>query len=155
MFLLVLLSALLLLFSSSPSIPLLHFFLTSQLRDIRWIHANAETTSLSSNSIDLITACFMFHELPQEPSKTILGEMFRVCATRGTVAITDNDPKSSVIQNLPPAIFTLMKSTEPWSDEYYVFDLETSMREAGFVDVTSVSTDPRHRTVMGRKPAII
>lgn len=31
---------------------------------------------------------------------------------------------SATIQNLPPAIFTLMKSTEPWSDEYYSYDLE-------------------------------
>ena len=69
------------------------------------------------------------------------------------MAITDNNPKSAVIQNLPPPIFTLMKSTEPWSDEYYAFDLEQAMRDAGFVDVITVETDPRHRTVLGRRSA--
>lgn len=36
--------------------------------------------------------------------------------------------RSPVIQNLPPAIFTLMKSTEPWSDEYYLMDFEAVWR---------------------------
>ena len=55
---------------------------------------------------------------------------------------------SEVIQNLPPALFTLMKSTEPWTDQYYVLDLEQEMRDAGFADVVTVGSDPRHRTVM-------
>jgi len=34
--------------------------------------------------------------------------------------------RSKVIQTLPPAIFTLMKSTEPHSDVYYTFDVEVA-----------------------------
>jgi hypothetical protein len=34
--------------------------------------------------------------------------------------------RSKVIQNLPPVIFTLMKSTEPHSDVYYTFDVEVN-----------------------------
>jgi hypothetical protein len=56
------------------------------------------------------------------------------------------------VQNLPPAIFTLMKSTEPWMDEYYTFDLEGAMENIGFLNVNSVLTDPRHRTVTGTVP---
>ena len=47
--------------------------------------------------------------------------------------------------------FTLMKSTEPHSDEYYTLDVEGSLRAAGFADVASVRADPRHRVVVGRK----
>jgi hypothetical protein len=47
-----------------------------------------------------------------------------------------------------------MKSTEPWSDEYYTFDMEAAMRKAGLTDVRTVATDPRHRTVLGRKTAV-
>ena len=54
-----------------------------------------------------------------------------------------------MIQNLPPVLFTLMKSTEPWSDEYYAFDVEACMEAAGFAGVRTVATDPRHRTVLG------
>jgi hypothetical protein len=35
--------------------------------------------------------------------------------------------------------------------EYYVFDTEAAMRQAGFDAVVTVATDPRHRTVMGLK----
>lgn len=55
-------------------------------------------------------------------------------------------------QELPPVLFTLMKSTEPFLDEYYLTDLEGVMREAGFVNVQSVLTDPRHRTVTATVP---
>jgi glycerate-2-kinase len=57
--------------------------------------------------------------------------------------------RSEALQNLPPAIFTLVKSTEPWSDEYYSFDLEAALRQAGFDCVESTQPDHRHRTVFG------
>eukprot|EP00850_Spirogloea_muscicola_P016255 SM000131S26685 [mRNA] locus=s131:65300:67379:+ [translate_table: standard] len=58
-------------------------------------------------------------------------------------------PKSKIIQNLPPVLFTLMKSTEPYTDQYYQLDLEEAMRAIGFSNVHSVLSDPRHRTVTG------
>ncbi|CAM9966894.1 unnamed protein product [Heterosigma akashiwo] len=45
-----------------------------------------------------------------------------------------------------------MKSTEPWSDEYYVLDMEDSMTGVGFEDYKYVVTDPRHSTYYARKP---
>ena len=81
----------------------------------------------------------------------ILSEMYRITAPNGVIAITDNNPKSAVIQNLPPVLFTLMKSTEPHSDQYYSYDVEEAMRMAGFKDVTTIETDPRHRTIIGKK----
>ena len=121
---------------------------------VRWIHANMERSGLPTGQYDLTCACFVFHELPQEASRNIITELFRVSNCGGIVAITDNNPMSAVIQNLPPALFTLMKATEPWSDQYYVFDLEAALRDAGFVDVQTVETDPRHRTVLARKPVV-
>jgi hypothetical protein len=44
-----------------------------------------------------------------------------------------------------------MKSTEPWSDEYYSFDLEAAMQEAGFKEVITTEADHRHRVVLGIK----
>lgn len=92
---------------------------------ITWKHSLAENTGILPNSVDLVSASFVFHELPQAAARDILKEFYRICSPDGMIAITDNNPKSSVIQNLPPALFTLMKSTEPWSDEYYIFDLGT------------------------------
>lgn len=56
------------------------------------------------------------------------------------------------MQELSPVLFTLMKSTEPFLDDYYLIDLEGTMKEAGFVNVCTILTDPRHRTVTGTVP---
>uniref|UniRef100_A0A0G4HVW4 Methyltransferase type 11 domain-containing protein n=1 Tax=Chromera velia CCMP2878 TaxID=1169474 RepID=A0A0G4HVW4_9ALVE len=119
---------------------------------VKWRHAKAESLPFGSKSFDLYTLCFTLHELPQEPTREILREAFRVTRPGGVVALTDNDPRSPVIQNLPPPLFSLMKSTEPWSDQYYTFDLEEALREAGFSDVRYVPSDPRHRTVLAQRP---
>lgn len=86
-------------------------FVDSSVSRIRWIHGNAEEMNLPSNEYDITAASFVFHELPQATSDTIIRDIFRVTANNGVVAITDNNPRSPVIQGLPPALFTLMKST--------------------------------------------
>ena len=62
------------------------------------------------------------------------------------------NPGSPVIQSLPPALFILLKSTEPWSDDYYTFDVEAAMTEIGFEYQATIPSDPRHRTIIGIKP---
>ncbi len=57
--------------------------------------------------------------------------------------------RSKTIQNLPPVLFTLMKSTEPHSDSYYSTDLEGIMRNAGLTNVQYQASDHRHRVVLG------
>ena len=126
-------------------------FASSGVERINYILGNAENTALAESSYDLVSISFMFHELPQLPMQNILNEMFRITSVGGVIALTDNNPRSRVIQNLPPALFTLMKSTEPWSDEYYSFNLEEAMREAGYVDVYYSESDPRHRTLVARR----
>lgn len=61
--------------------------------------------------------------------------------------------RSKTIQNLPPALFTLMKSTEPFSDLYYAMDVEGAMRMAGFAHVETREADHRHRAILGLAPA--
>ncbi len=117
----------------------------------QWIHAQAENTELANESFDLITLQFVTHELPSFASKAIFQEALRLLRPGGYFAITDNNPKSPVIQNLPPVLFTLMKSTEPWSDDYYLFDIEECLRSLGFKVLTTVATDPRHRAIVAQK----
>jgi ubiquinone/menaquinone biosynthesis C-methylase UbiE len=122
-------------------------------RRIRYLHANAESTGLPDASVDLITLQFIIHECPGAVIESLVNEARRLLRPGGIIALTDNDPRSPVIQGLPPVLFTLMKSTEPHSDEYYQYDVEMAMREAGFVGVVTTRSDPRHRTVMGHLKA--
>ena len=119
---------------------------------IAWQQGLAEDTPFETNQFDLVTLQFILHELPQGASQDIFKEMLRILRPGGILAITDNNPKSPVIQNLPPVLFTLMKSTEPWSDEYYTFEVESALTHLGFEYVTTQASDPRHRTIIARKP---
>ncbi len=117
-----------------------------------WIHGKGEETRLQSNSFDLVSLQFVTHELPHYASKAIFSEALRLLRPGGCIALVDNNPKSPVIQNLPPVLFTLMKSTEPWSDDYYSFDIEAGLEEVGFNKPVTVASDPRHRTIISSKP---
>jgi ubiquinone/menaquinone biosynthesis C-methylase UbiE len=128
----------------------------AKLRDptaeIQWQHGCAEATGFDDRTFDLVSLQFVVHELPQQATAEIFVEIFRILRSGGCVAIVDNNPQSSVIQNLPPILFTLMKSTEPWSDEYYTFDLEAALAMAGFTHISTTPSDPRHRTIVATKP---
>ena len=118
----------------------------------QWIHGLAENTNLPDSCFDVVTLQFVLHELPNNATREILQEALRILRPGGCLGIVDNNPASPVIQNMPPALFLLMKSTEPWSDEYYTFNVENTLQEIGFNYQTTVASDHRHRTIIALKP---
>lgn len=128
----------------------------AQVRDVQheieWVHANAEATGFAAASFDLVTLQFVIHELPRQATQAILQEALRILRPGGSLALMDNNPQSPVIQSLPPVLFTLMKSTEPWSDDYYTFDVEAALDAIGFESIVTTASDPRHRTIVAHKP---
>ena len=46
--------------------------------NVTFVHDNIESTSLSSKSADLLTICFVFHEMPQEATQQVLREAYRI-----------------------------------------------------------------------------
>lgn len=119
---------------------------------IAYVHAQGEAlTFLIDRSVDLVTMQFVLHELPRDATQAIVEQLVRITRPGGTIAFLDNNPRSRVIQNLPPALFTLMKSTEPHSDDYYTFDIEAALAAtSGIESVRVVESDPRHRTLLCR-----
>lgn len=119
---------------------------------VDYVHALAEDTGLPDASVDLLSLQLVTHELPDVATSAVTAEAFRVLRSGGVFAIMDQNPRSEVVRNLPPVLFTLMKSTEPYTDQYYLLDIEQLLLDAGFVQVRTESTTPRHRCFIATKP---
>lgn len=115
---------------------------------INWKHAAAESTGLPATSFDLVSACLMFHELPQQATKEIFQEARRLLRPGGYLTIMEMNPKSEIYAKMPPYILTLLKSTEPYLDDYFTLDIEQALVDAGFHTPTITPNSPRHRTIV-------
>ncbi|MFB2976314.1 class I SAM-dependent methyltransferase [Microseira sp. BLCC-F43] len=117
---------------------------------INWVHAAAEATGLPSASFDLVSIFLVCHELPQSATGQIFREARRLLRPNGYLGIMDMNPKSQAFATMPPYILTLLKSTEPYLDEYFTLDIEQAIVEAGFNPPTITPNSPRHRTIVAR-----
>jgi ubiquinone/menaquinone biosynthesis C-methylase UbiE len=118
--------------------------------NITWLHAPAESTGLPDASFDLVSACLLFHELPDDISCQIIQEAARLLRPGGHLAIMDMNPQSEIYSKMKPYILTLLKSTEPYLDRYFSLDIEQAFVEAGFEKPTITQNTPRHRTIIGQ-----
>lgn len=118
--------------------------------NINWIHAAGESTGLADDSFDLVSIFLTCHELPQSATRKIFTEVKRVLRPNGHLAIMDMNPQSEMYQKMPPYVFTLLKSTEPYLDEYFSLDIKQALIDAGFQTPTITPSSPRHRTVVAR-----
>ncbi|NJK64296.1 MAG: class I SAM-dependent methyltransferase [Synechococcaceae cyanobacterium SM2_3_1] len=117
---------------------------------ITWKHAPAESTELPDASVDLVSACLLFHELPQQAARQVFQEAHRLLRPGGSMALMDMNPHSEVYAAMPPYILTLLKSTEPYLDQYFSLDLEDAFRAAGFQPPRITCNSPRHRVVLAQ-----
>jgi ubiquinone/menaquinone biosynthesis C-methylase UbiE len=117
---------------------------------LKWVHAAAEATGLPDNSFDLASIFLVYHELPKTAAREILKEMHRVVRPGGYLTIMDMNPHSEIYAKMPPYILTLLKSTEPYLDQYFALDIAHEFESAGFERPTITCNSPRHRTIVAR-----
>ncbi|MFM2310922.1 MAG: hypothetical protein RLZZ04_198 [Cyanobacteriota bacterium] len=121
-----------------------------QQHSIKWIHGAAESTGLADQSFDLVSASLMFHELPTTAAQAIIAEAHRLLRPGGYLSIMDMNPQSEVFQKMPPYILTLLKSTEPYLDQYFTLDMTQTFIQAGFATPNIAVTTPRHRIIVAQ-----
>lgn len=119
-------------------------------QQVRWVHGAAEQMEFADQSFDFVSCFLLFHELPQSASRQILREIRRVLRPNGHFAMMDMNPHSDIYRKMPPYILTLLKSTEPYLDQYFAFDLEKELVNAGFEAPSVTANSPRHRTVIAK-----
>ena len=119
---------------------------------ITYIHDNAEKTKLDSNSYDLIVCNFILHEVPKDPTKNILNEMYRLLRPGGILAIVDLNPQR-VQDNLVVSTFRkwAFEVTEPHIYEYYKSNMSKWMEEVNFLEVKKLTNDPINSIWIGKK----
>ncbi|NEO87726.1 MAG: class I SAM-dependent methyltransferase [Spirulina sp. SIO3F2] len=127
-----------------------HYNSEQQHRSVTWKHAAAEATGLPDASFDLVSACLLFHELPTTAARDICREARRLLRPGGHFTIMDMNPRSEVYQKMPPYVLTLLKSTEPYMDQYFALDIEQELVAAGFKKPTITPTTVRHRAIVAQ-----
>ena len=124
---------------------------TANLGDrFTWCHAPGEDTKLPGQSFDLVSCSLIFHELPQTAAIAIFREAKRLLKPGGYFAMMDMNPQAEVYEKMPPYIFTLLKSTEPYLDQYFSLDVAEELQRAGFEAPFIQENTVRHRTVIAK-----
>jgi ubiquinone/menaquinone biosynthesis C-methylase UbiE len=121
---------------------------TQPQSQIKWVHAAAENTGLPAASYDLVSLFLICHELPQAATLQIFQEARRLLKPGGHLAIMDMNPASEIYGQMPPYILTLLKSTEPYLDQYFSLEIDRTLQTAGFQAPTITANSPRHRTII-------
>lgn len=123
-----------------------------QKTNINYIHENAESTSFSDNSFDLIICNFLFHEVPPNATMTILNEMYRLLQPNGILAIVDLDPEiirgDAILSQFRRWAFEV---TEPHIYNYYKSNMTNSLFKQGFYNVVKQQNDPINSIWIGKK----
>lgn len=126
-------------------------------RDISFIEANAEATGLAAASYDLITAVYLFHELPPVARKNVAAEIERLLKPGGVLVLVDtiqygDEPGLDILlENFPRGFH------EPFYDSYCRTDLAALFGDAGltasgetlaFLTKVSTFTKPEESPVL-------
>ncbi|MEL4895506.1 class I SAM-dependent methyltransferase [Crocosphaera sp. Alani8] len=117
---------------------------------IDWVHAAGEDTRFSSASFDLVSTFLLYHELPTTAAIAIFEEARRLLKPGGYFTMMDMNPSAQAYRKMPPYVLTLLKSTEPYLDQYFALDVEVALTKAGFEIPTITTISPRHRAIVAK-----
>ncbi|WP_425409747.1 class I SAM-dependent methyltransferase [Hyphococcus sp.] len=100
-------------------------------KDVTYLQAPAENTSLEDGSFDIVTAVYLFHELPPKVRGEVAAEIARLLKPGGTLIQADtiqygDEPGFDILlENFPRGFH------EPYYDSYCRTDLGALFGEAG------------------------
>lgn len=112
--------------------------------DINLAQRLAEDTKFDDNSVDVVTAYILFHEVPEEASKDIIAEAHRVLRPGGVFYPVDFKTYDQARPNASGRFnqwWDHVYNNEVWTEEYRGSNFGQLMRDAGF-QVTDEAPKP-------------
>lgn len=117
-------------------------------RDMTWHEAPAEAIPLPNGSVDLVTASYLFHELPAKIRAKVFGEIRRVLKPGGLTVIVDSLQLGDV-----PALDPVLKSfPDQFHEPYYRHWIESDV--ATMAEKTGLSVREAKPTYLSKVFAI-
>ena len=100
-------------------------------RDVSFVEANAEAVPIPDASQDVVTAIYLFHELPPKVRTTVAKEIARVLKPGGTFVLVDSiqpgdTPGFEALTEFFPQAFH-----EPYFESYQTWDIAEAFGAAG------------------------
>lgn len=116
-------------------------------------------TQLADSSVSFVSLCLVLHELPEEATISILNEAARILKPGGTLAIMEMDPSAPGYVKLrnTPWLFSILRSTEPFLDDYFnkvAPALPSFLAKSGFPSVRISAATGRHFTMIATKAGV-
>jgi ubiquinone/menaquinone biosynthesis C-methylase UbiE len=103
----------------------------SRFRNVRFVEAKAESTGLPAHSFGIITAVYLFHELPPQARTEVAAEIARLLKPSGafvlvdTIQMGDEPGFDTLLENFPRGFH------EPYYGSYCRLDLAAHFGAAG------------------------
>jgi SAM-dependent methyltransferase len=113
-------------------------------KKVRYVQALAERTGLKSESFDLVTAIFLFHEMPRKARDETVREAWRLLRPGGVFAIMESPPFKVLQEHYSPLSAFLLDSTgrrmdDPYIPQFFEEDRVEMFKRGGFDNVRDVA----------------
>jgi len=148
------------------------FLLSEEAKTFKWVtplapderitlkHGDAAATGLPSSCASLVSLSLVLHELPEVEAEKIFSEAYRILKPGGQLIIIEMDPSAPGYVKLRknPWLFSILRSTEPYLDEYFdsvAPSLLERLRAKGFSLVQVRAATGRHLALAALKGGII
>jgi ubiquinone/menaquinone biosynthesis C-methylase UbiE len=115
---------------------------------------DAAKTDIASETVDVVNLSFVLHELPPDAARSVVDEAFRILNQDGQLWICEMDFEAPAYaaQRANALLFSLLRSTEPYLDEYAVSIADLFLHlQTKFESVTVVPATGRHYALVATK----